>query len=143
VVLKSEGDKFAFKQYMMELNLRLRLDKSFCVEHFGDVEFLGFIWDEYNQPDQTDKWIIGKLLYPEKFIKIFGPHRIIYRMLSIIINLKRFRTLFNKFKLYDRKMFLDLKFNRLKRFNLLSYSNDYLNIKIPMDKFLIYGWQLL
>jgi hypothetical protein len=143
VVLENETDKFEFKKYMLEFNLRLRLDKSFCVPPCGEVEFLGFIWDMNNQPDQTDVWVIAKLLYPERFLKIFGPHRIIYRMLSIIINLKRFTTLFYEFKKYDHELFSLLITNKLKRFNLINRENAHTNIRIPMNDFLRYGWQLL
>jgi hypothetical protein len=96
-----------------------------------------------NQPDQTDVWVIAKLLYPERFLKIFGPHRIIYRMLSIIINLKRFTTLFYEFKKYDYELFSLLITNKLKRFNLINRENAHTNIRIPMNDFLRYGWQLL
>jgi hypothetical protein len=87
--------------------------------------------------------VVGKLLYPEKFIKIFGPLRIIYRMLSIIINVKRFMELFIKFKNYDKELYIKLKTRKLMRFPLLSMSNDLMNVSIPMEKFMRFGWQLL
>jgi hypothetical protein len=143
ILLDSSKDKFNFKEYLLEFNLRLRLDKSDVVNWFNEIDFLGFMWDVQGQPDQTDIWIIGKIMYPEKYIKFDGPFRIIYRYLSIIINLKRFRTLFYKFTKQDPYLLNWFKYKSRPRFTLISERNEILDVTIPLDEFLLYGWRML
>jgi hypothetical protein len=143
VLLDNENDKFLFKQIFSEFNLRLRLDASKVVRPYEDVEFLGFHWDYNNYPDQTDNWIISKIAYPEKFIKFDGPLRIIYRTLSIIINLKRYSELFYKILEYDPYLHTLLMSGPNCAFQLISERNEVLNVKLPISEFLRLGWRLL
>lgn len=143
LIINKESDKYFFKSCLKEFNLRLRLDKSNVVNCFDDIEFLGYNWDQYNQPDQSNEWVISKILYPERYMQFDGPLRIIYRILSIIINLKRFRELYYKIYQIDNQLqnfvdnYVDFKFT------LISESNQILNVKIPINEFLSKGWRIL
>jgi len=79
ILLDKKEDSILFKENMLEFNLRVRLDKSRISKYYEEIEFLGYIWDFSNEPDQTDDWIISRIVYPEKFIKFPGPLRLIYR----------------------------------------------------------------
>lgn len=143
IILKEEKDGLLFKKYMRELNLRLRLDTAGVVNWYNDIEFLGFFWNTNGLPDQTDEWIISRILYPEKFIRFDGPKRITYRILSIILNLKRYRVLFSEFKKYDDELrYLHLQGSK-PSFQLISFANEILNVRIPLKEFWLFGWRML
>jgi hypothetical protein len=143
IILKEEKDGLLFKQYMRELNLRLRLDTLGVVNWYNDIEFLGFYWNTSGLPDQTDEWIISRILYPEKYIRFDGPKRITYRILSIILNLKRYRVLFSEFKRYDDELrYLHLQGSK-PSFQLISFNNEILNVRIPLKDFWLFGWRML
>jgi hypothetical protein len=143
IVLKNKEDSFLFKEKMFEFNLRLRLDTSGLVNWYEDIEFLGFYWNYNNLPDQTDEWIISRILYPEKYIKFEGTNRIIYRTLSIILNLKRYRELYQKFKLYDKYLRILEYTSKRPTFQLIGMDNSILKITIPLMDFWRFGWRML
>jgi hypothetical protein len=143
IILEKTEDAFLFKKCMRELNLRLRLNTVGLVEWYQNIEFLGYYWNKYNLPDQTDEWIISRIMYPEKYIKFDGPLRITYRILSIILNLDRYRILYNKFYECDKYLRLLSYDSDEPSFTLISPSNDILNIKIPLKRFWKYGWRML
>lgn len=143
ICLDKEMDKVLFKEYLLEFNLRLRLDISKVVYWFEDIEFLGFFWNVNNSPDQTDEWIIAKILYPEKYMRFEGPLRIIFRIISIIINLKRFNSLFYAFYLHDKELRKRYDNNQLSKVILISEANEILKIKIPINEMLKLGWRML
>lgn len=135
-------DKF-YKKCMLEFNLRLRLDKSRVVKPFDDIEFLGYFWNYYNEPDQTNDWIVARILFPEKFVRFTGPLRIIYKYLSVMINIKRFRILFNRFLNYDIELLNLYRFNTDPTFKLVDAQGNITNVKIPLSMYLKLGWRLL
>lgn len=143
ILIDKESDKHLIKKYMLEHNLRIRLDKSRVVGWFREIEFLGYLWNEQCSPDQTNIWIISHILYPEKYIKFEGPERIIYRILSIIINLKRYRMIFHSLTIHDRKLKELLRKRSEYKFKLISPSNEILNVVIPITKFYNIGWRML
>jgi hypothetical protein len=143
ILLKEKEDGLKFKSFMREFNLRLRLDTVGVVNWYNDIEFLGFYWNKSGLPDQTDEWIISRILYPEKFIRFDGPKRITYRILSIILNLKRYRILYSNFKKYDSELrYLHLQGGK-PSFQLIGLNNEMLNVKIPLKNFWLYGWRML
>lgn len=142
ILIKNEEDKFLFKQYMNEFNLRLRLDKSELVTPYQGIDFLGYTWDYNNTPDQEDLWFIGKILYPEKFVIFDSKYRILYRMISIFINSKRFRYFYNKLFIYD-KYLREMIMYGIDSFVMFNLSNDTINVRIPFDLYLTLGWRML
>lgn len=141
ILISNDRDKFLFKQYMLEFNLRIRLDRSELVTPYQNIEFLGYFWNEYNEPDQTDEWIVSRIMYPEKFIKFDGDFRLLYRILSIIINLKRFRVLYNR--LYQFDDYLKYLLNVSEYFTLFDSNNNALKVRVPLKAFLTSGWRMM
>lgn len=143
LILENESDKKFIKDCFGEFNLRLRLDATRVVMPHEDIEFLGYFWDYNNEPYQTDDWIVTRVLFPERFVKFTGPKRIIYRYLSIFIQLRNFRNLFAIFIKVDyelRKMYnekIDPKFN------VVDNHGNVLEVKIPISLYLKDGWRIL
>lgn len=143
VILKSVDDSILLKEFMLELNLRLRLDTSGLVLWYNKIEYLGYFWSSSGEPDQTDEWIIGKILYPKGFVRINGPLRIIYRIISIIINLFRFRELFTLFRKFDKMLDLLFLRNNNPVFEMITNDNTLMKVKIPFEKLWRFGWTCL
>jgi hypothetical protein len=143
LLIDKEEDKHKLKTHFKEFNLRLKLSVKDISKFNEDIEFLGYIWNEYNEPYQTDLWIFVRSVYPERFSSIVGPMRVISRILSIIINVKDFRYLFRKLEQLDPKLREILIRGDEPRFVFYDDRGNNLIGKIPIYKFLRYGWRLL
>jgi hypothetical protein len=141
--IKNYDDALRFKSHMREFNLRLRLDTVGLVEWYNDIELLGYYWNQYNLTDQTDEWIISRIMYPEKYVKFEGPLRIVYRSLSIILNLKRYRELYLRFFDNDKYLRKLVYLSDEPEIILVSMSNEFLKIKIPLKRYWMLGWRML
>lgn len=142
ILLDSEEDKVRFKEFMFEFNLRIRLDRSQLVNFTQDIEFLGYFWNYYNEPSQTNEWIVSRIIYPEKFSRFKGKFRLLYRILSIIINLTNYRYLYQRLYEVDEYM-RDFITIGSESFTLFDSNNNPQNIKIPLKSFWDKGWRLL
>jgi hypothetical protein len=63
-----------------------------------EIHFLGFEWEVYGYtPDQTLKWIVSHVVYPERNIEgISGFDRVIYRLCSVIFQIRSGPSIFDR-----------------------------------------------
>lgn len=131
----------SIKENFMDFNLRIKLYDGAIVNHDDDIEFLGFFWDHLCEPDQSDKWLIARIIYPENYVEMGGPERVISRYLSLIFQLKRYRHLFKIF--YENDHYLRRIMHSRDVFNLriIDNSGRLTNNVLPLNLFLTKGWR--
>lgn len=142
IAIDNHDDFFSFKKSMKDLNLTIREDSCKMSNFNDEIEFLGFFWNLNNEPDQTDLWIISKILFPSKFIKFPGADRIISRYLTLLFQLSRFLSLYNRFLAFD--YYLKEKVNKYScpTFIIIDNRGDTHINAFPINTYLTYGWKL-
>lgn len=129
------------KNNFKKFNFRLKLYDGAIVKRDEPIEFLGFFWDKYGEPDQTDLWLISRIMFPENYVEMAGPERVISRYLSLIFQLKRFKDLFKMF--YDNDRYLRRIIHSRDVFNLrvIDASGRLTLNVLPLNLFLTKGWR--
>lgn len=122
-------------------NLRIKLYDNAIVNYEEDIEFLGFKWDSNGEPDQSDEWLVSRIIYPENYVELAGPERIISRYLSLIFQLKRYRSLFKNFYFYDRVFKRILESKDVFKLRIIDKSGRVTDNVFPINKFLHLGWR--
>lgn len=131
------------KKIFNNFNFRLKIMSSPISKPNEDIEYLGYYWDRYGNPNQTDEWLLSKIYLPERYVELSGPDRVIIRYLSIIFNLKRANSLFKLF--YNKDPILRQKI-RLNKNPFLYIVDNVGKLHInqyPLQLFLTKGWKLL
>jgi len=137
-IKESEMIKLQLKNF----NLRLNLTETSISTCFDNIDFLGFFWNINNEPDQTDNWIIAKTVFPERYVKLAGPDRVISRYISLIFQLSRYYTLFKLFFNYDRYAKRKFQFGGDATMYIIDSKGKVHINKIPINKYLSLGWKL-
>lgn len=142
LMINNADEIHAIKDVFSLFGLTLHKQKSKLVEPNGEVEFLGFIWDSFNEPYQNEKWIIARILFPERYVEYPGPDRIISRYLSIIFQLRNSVSLFKRFLSFDPYLRLKLKESINPVFNLIDSMGRIVKMVFPILRFLNVGWRM-
>lgn len=142
IMLMDEGDERLIKEIFMFFNLRIKVSKGLIVKPTEGIEFLGFIWDVNNEPNQSNEWIYSRIVYPEKSVEISGPDRIICRYLSLLFQLSRYLDLFKKFVEYDDFLRRSLQISSNPKFYILDNTGNISTMMFPIVKLLHLGWKM-
>jgi hypothetical protein len=122
--------------------LTLSLEKTLISKHDESILYLGFYWDKYNRPDQTDLWWIAKVVTPERYVDAKGWGRILNRITSIIFQIKRGPKIFYKLANYELKW---LRTDIRRRSKVIVHfwtPISGLNMEsLPLDILLTKGWR--
>lgn len=142
VINIDDGEEKELKVIFENFDFRLHLQKSIISNFNQDIRFLGFDWNKNGEPDNDDFWVISKILYPERFIELGGPDRVIVRYISLIFQLKRSINLWNRFLKHDKYLQEKVWKSDKPEFFVLSKDGQLSINRIPMDRLLNLGWRM-
>lgn len=143
IMIIDDGDYKEWRSIFKFFGHDLKPGVTYTSDPTEDIDFLGYKWDINCEPYQSDEWCYIRVVYPEKFIELFGAERCIYRYLSIIFNLRDSVSMFKKFFKYDRLLRDKCMRERNPTFQLINWNGDLQKAVYPLEKFLRYGWTLL
>jgi len=138
----NDGEEKILKKIFEDFDFRLHLQKSIISNYNEEVKFLGFNWDFNGEPDNDDFWIISKILYPERFIELGGPERVIVRYVSLIFQIKRSIHIWNKFLMHDDYLKKKVWNDDNPEFYVLSQDGQLTKNRIPLNRLTELGWRM-
>uniref|UniRef100_A0A061R9I1 Rna-dependent rna polymerase-like protein n=1 Tax=Tetraselmis sp. GSL018 TaxID=582737 RepID=A0A061R9I1_9CHLO len=141
IIVNDFDDLLEVKRIFRLFNFRLKLYEECVVSYVGEIIFLGFYWDMMNAPNQTDDWLISRILYPEKFVELAGPDRIIARYLTLIFQIVRWRSLFKLFYEYDPHFARKMRINDYLDLRILDRNGNISKNRFPIEYFYEVGWR--
>jgi hypothetical protein len=130
------------KRRLKIFNLRLNLSATSVVSHEEEIDYLGFLWNIENEPNQTDDWIIARTTFPERYVELAGPDRSITRYLSLIFQIRRYYNLFKLFYHFDKYMKNKFDPGGDNTLYIIDSRGKVHKNKIPINTYLEYGWRL-
>lgn len=108
------------------------------------ISYLGFKWNSNGEPETDYNWILGRTIYPERFLDIDGRIRTYQRICSIVFQCKDgleiMKETILKYDNYFKKCYnegFDPIINYVDKIGI-SY-----NFKVPLSNLIEYGWRAI
>lgn len=143
ILIGNEQDLAKLKKTYKVFNLTLSAKKTDVVDPTGDILYLGFYWDIYNEPHQKDLWWIAKICFPERYVDDVGYGRILTRVASIVFQLRDGHQIFKKLCINQLSQVYE-RLDKYKDFVVKFYdrSSNIILTKIPLSELLNKGWRI-
>lgn len=142
LIINDPKDAESIKRFMSELGLNLKIEATTSVRSDETIEFLGYFWEYNKGPNQTDEWIMARILFPEKRILFDGPGRVISRYLSLIFQLNRWKDLFYRFLTHDVFLKEEILGKETPSFEIINNNGEITYNNFPIKHALEVGWRM-
>lgn len=110
-----------------------------------EIHYLGFDWNQDGEPYATEEWIIGRICYPERYVKIPGRIRTYQRFCSICFQSADGRLFYDKilgkYDPYFRKQFFGKEDIRNPLITYYDKEGTMFEFSIPLSDLLDKGWR--
>nr|DAZ87271.1 TPA_asm: RNA-dependent polymerase [Aegean partiti-like virus] len=141
ILLKGKDEVVKLKNIMGQFNFRIRADADLLCSDGQDVEFLGFKWDKYCSPYQSEEWFVAKLLFPGRRVNYPGPGRLIAKYLSLLFQVRNYHSLYYKFYKHDIHLRQHIIMGKDPCLTLIDNRGRVAKTIFPVSYFLRKGWK--
>lgn len=142
VLINDESNLDNLRKVFKLFNLTMHPSKTEIINPSENITYLGFQWDENNEPNAIDLWYIARICFPEKFIKVRGTERITHRAASILYQIKGGHKIFELVfvtQLRYLKEMIERGFDPIIEY--FDKSGGLFYIRIAYSKLKILGWR--